>query len=434
MKSHKSAISIARLSSKKTLAAIAVGSALAMTSPIATAADAFNGQIKGVIVDANNQVVAGSTITLVHKAKNITRTIETNANGEYDLRRLPVGDYKVTISKPGYDSVEETNITVKLGSPIIFNSQLIALGTDIERISVIGSSVAHIDLTSSTGGIVVTADELARLPVNSGFESIALLAPSVTSSTSFSASSFGGSSSAENAYYLNGINITYAKTGIGSINLPWEAVAQTEVKTGGIDPEFGGAIGGIVNAVSKTGSNEFEFGAYGRIDPEATRSHHDNLFGTDGTVFDISEGDEGTFTRASVWASGPIIEDKLFFYALYAPQQNDYDSAYSTTFNKGESTSDRYFANVDWFINDDHSIGFTAIGFTNKGEGKTYNYDYLTEELGDFKSNYKTKTGGDIFGAKYTGIISDDLSIEVIAGRTKDEIFNSATSSDTLPN
>lgn len=61
-----------------------------------------------------------------------------------------------------------------------------------------------------------------------------------------------------------------------------EAVAQTEIKTGGIDPEFGGALSGIVNAVSKSGSNDFAFGGYARIDPEATREYHENLYKTDG--------------------------------------------------------------------------------------------------------------------------------------------------------
>ncbi|NMP31607.1 TonB-dependent receptor [Thalassotalea sp. M1531] len=430
MKGTKRASSLAKLSPKKSLTALAIGAALAVCTPQAIAADAFNGQVKGVIVDSQNNALSGTKITLVHKEKNITRTIVTNANGEYDVRRLPIGEYRVTIEKPGYEGYEESNLLVKLGSPIVFNGQIVQAGIDIERISVVGSSFAQIDLASSTGGIVVTAGELEKLPVNSGFESIALLAPGVTSNDEFDAASFGGGSSAENAYYLNGINITYAKTGIGSVNLPWEAIAQTEILTGGVSPEFGGALGGIVNAVSKSGSNEFKFGAYGRIDPESTREHHDDLFGTDGQVFNITEDDESTFTRASIWASGPIIEDKLFFYAVYAPQKNDYDAAKSSVIDQGESTSDRYFANVDWYITDEHSIGFTAIGFTNEDEGNSYSYDYETGEVGNTPSRYRVKTGGDIFGAKYTGILTDDLSLEIVAGRTVDEIFNSATSTD----
>ncbi|SET62065.1 TonB-dependent receptor [Thalassotalea agarivorans] len=417
---------------KKALTAIAVSAALTIAAPAAIAADAFNGVVKGVIVDGQNEATAGATITLTHKSKNITRTITTNEKGEYTLRKLPVGEYKVTIAKPGYDTVEEGSLQVTLGSSIVFNGQLIAEGSDVERISVIGSQIARVDMESSTGGIVVTAADLDRLPVESGFDAIALLAPGVNSNSTFGTASIGGGSSAENAYYLNGINITYIKTGIGSINLPWEAVAQTEVMTGGIAPEFGGALGGIVNAVSKSGSNEFEFGAYGRIDPEATRSHHDNLLTNEGEYFSNSEQDENTFTRLSIWASGAIIEDKLFFYAMYAPQKNKYDAAGRYTIDIGENVSDRYLGTLDWYITDNHSITATAIGFTNKGEGKTYDNDWETQQVGDELSEFKSRTGGDIFGLTYSGVLTDDISIEVVAGRTTDKTYNSVTSSDPL--
>ncbi|TMP63653.1 TonB-dependent receptor, partial [Pseudoalteromonas sp. S1649] len=92
------------------------------------------------------------------------------------------------------------------------------------------------------------------------------------------ASSFGGSSAAENGYYFNGLNVTSIRTGLGSIRLPWEAISQTQVKTGGVSPEFGGALGGIVNAVSKSGDNDFNFGAEVRWDPDGLLSQHDSIY------------------------------------------------------------------------------------------------------------------------------------------------------------
>lgn len=417
---------------RKSLAALAVGAALVLSSPSAISSDAFNGVVKGVVTDGLSQAAGNATITLTHKSKNITRVIRTNDKGEYTLRKLPVGEYRMTIEKEGFDAIEESNLSVTLGSAIVLNSQLLATGSDIERISITGSRISRVNLESSTGGIVVTSDELNKLPVNSGFENIALLAPGVTGNTEFDASSIGGSSSAENAYYLNGINITSIKTGIGSIDLPWEAIAQTEIKSGGIDPEFGGALGGIVNAASKSGSNEFEFGAYGRIDPDATRSHHDNLYRADGSLYDNTVQDEKTFTRASIWASGAIIEDTLFFYGLYAPQKNSYINGRTTTLNDGEDTSDRYFANLEWYINDDHSIGFTGVGFTNKGKGTTYLNNPETGEVGEATGNYSSRDGGDVYGLKYSGILNDTMSVEVVAGRTTDKTYNTVENTDPL--
>lgn len=420
---------------RKSLAAIAVGTALMLSAPSVMAADTFNGSVKGVVTNTDNQVTKGAVVTLVHKGKNITRTITTNEKGEYSLRKLPVGEYDMTIVKDGYNTIEKHDLTVTLGGAIIFNGMMLSSSNtdaEVERISVVGSRISRVNLESSTGGIIITASELDKMPVESGFEAMALLAPGTTSNSEFGGASIGGSSSAENGYYLNGINITNIKTGIGSISMPWEAIAQTEIKTGGIDPEFGGALGGIVNAVSKSGSNEFEFGGYMRVDPEATREHHSNLYNTDGSMDVNTAQDESTFTRFNIWASGALIEDRLFFYALYEPQKNDYKAAKTTTLDNGETTSDRYFGKLDWYINDEHSIEFTTIGFDKKGSGESFKNDAMTQTVGESQGGYATSEGGDVYGLKYTGLLNDDMSLEFVAGRTTDETHNVVVNTDPL--
>lgn len=396
--------------------------------------DSFNGVVKGTISTTNNINAAGATITVKHKEKGITRTVTADENGQYTLRKLPIGLYSMTISKPGFETVEEFDLDVKLGSAIVYNGVLINEGSDIERISVNANAIARIDTASSTSGVVVTDSELALLPVESGFNSAVLLAPgtNATNGGNFNGSpSIGGSSSAENGYYLNGLNVTTLKTGLGSISLPWEAISQTEVQTGGVSAEFGSAIGGIVNAVSKSGSNDFNFGVEARIDPESLSSHHDDLFYRNGDIYSNSSDDEATFKRLSVWASGALVEDQVFVYALFAPQRNDYIAAGSNSLSDGRSESDRWFAKLDWFINENHSIEFTSINFENKNTYKTYDYDWQTNERDGEGTLGTTKTGGDVLGLKYSGLISDDVSIEVIAGRVTDQTFN--TAADALP-
>ncbi|PKG81512.1 TonB-dependent receptor [Colwellia sp. 75C3] len=420
---------------RRSLAAIAVGTALMLSAPSVMAADAFNGSVKGVVTNTDNQVTQGAVITLVHKGKGITRTIKTNEKGEYSLRKLPIGEYEMTIVKDGYNTIEKHDLTVTVGGAITFNGMMLSSSNtdaDVERISVVGSRISRVNLESSTGGLIITAGELDKMPVESGFEAMALLAPGTTSNSEFGGASIGGSSSAENGYYLNGINITSIKTGIGSISMPWEAIAQTEIKTGGIDPEFGGALGGIVNAISKSGSNEFEFGGYARVDPEATRSHHNNLYKNDGSMDVNTAQDESTFTRFNIWASGALIEDSLFFYALYEPQKKDYKAAKTTTLDNGETTSDRYFGKLDWYINDNHSVEFTAIGFDEKGSGESFENDPMTQTVGKSKGAYASSTGGDVYGLKYTGLLNDDMSIELVAGRTTDETNNVVVNTDPL--
>ena len=260
----------------KTLLATAVTAALL----IVPAAHAVDGSsiVKGHIVAQSGNDLTGATITLKHKSKGLVYTITSNAEGDYLLRNVPVGTYDVTIVKDGYQTMTEENVAVTIGQSIILDVQLYKAGTDIERIAVTGSAIRRVDMASSTSGLTFSSSELKAMPVNTGFESIALLAPGTAApggSNFKGASSFGGSSAAENGYYFNGLNVTSIRTGLGSIRLPWEAISQTQVKTGGVSPEFGGALGGIVNAVSKSGDNDFKFGAEVRWDPDSLRSQHD---------------------------------------------------------------------------------------------------------------------------------------------------------------
>ncbi|PAJ76366.1 TonB-dependent receptor [Pseudoalteromonas sp. NBT06-2] len=411
--------------------ALAVATVLLVTPLSTLAVDAFNGVVKGSINTSNNQMAAGAIITLKHKGKGITRKVTVEQDGSYVLRKLPVGHWTMSIEKDGYQLIQEQDVHVKIGSNFIYNGLLIQSGTDIERIAVSGSKISRVNTSSSTSGITVTSDELAYLPVDNGFENIALLSPGAGANSEFDAASIGGASSAENGYYLNGLNVTSIRRGIGSIDLPFEAIAQTEIKNGGVEPEFGGAMGGIVNTISKSGSNEFEFGMQLRTDPDVTRSQHNNLMLSDGTIagYGASEDDKETYNEARIWVSGALIDDKLFAYALFSPQRNNYENAKTTTLNDGREDSDQWFAKLDYYINDNHSIELTGINFENNGSGKSYTYESLASTQGEYKGDYKEKSGGQVYGVKYTGLLTDDISIDVIAGRTKENDYNSATSS-----
>ncbi|NQZ09658.1 MAG: TonB-dependent receptor, partial [Algicola sp.] len=336
---------------RRTLIASALLGVLSATAPV-MANENFSGTVKGHIISG-----AKATVVLKHQGKGLTRTIVADSDGNYILRKLPVGRYTVTVSKPGFESVVKKDYVVKLGGQI-FNPALLSVN-NIEKIEITGSQTTYVDLGSSTGSLVVTQEELSLLPVNTGFNSVALLAPGAakTSGSKFGSSpNIGGSSSAENGYYLNGINITNIRTGLGVVDIPFAAIAQTEAQVGGISSEFGNALGGIINSVSKSGSNEFEFGVKIRHDNEALRSRHGDLRNHDGDIYNNIAQDESDFSRISLEASGPIIKDQLFFYAMLAPQENSYWNMGASSASKGESTSERYMAKLDWYINDNHSL------------------------------------------------------------------------------
>jgi len=410
----------------RTLLATAVTAALL----IAPAAHAVDGSsiVKGHIVAQSGNDLTGATITLKHKSKGLVYTITSNAEGDYLLRNVPVGTYDVTIVKDGYQAVTEENVAVTIGQSIIFDVQLYKAGIDIERIAVAGSAIRRVDMASSTSGLTFSDAELKAMPVNTGFESIALLAPGTAApggSNFKGASSFGGSSAAENGYYFNGLNVTSIRTGLGSIRLPWEAISQTQVKTGGVSPEFGGALGGIVNAVSKSGDNDFKLGAEVRWDPDSLRNQHDSIFQDSGTISTNTKQSSYDFKEVQLWASGALIEDTLFFYGLFAPRREESSSAGQTTFSDFERDEDRWFTKVDWFINEDHSIGFSAMNNKRTWTDKTFAYNWKDNVVGDQQGvDAPGEDGGNVYSINYNGYLTDTFSVSAVVGRVTENVEN----------
>ncbi|MDK9685592.1 TonB-dependent receptor [Pseudoalteromonas shioyasakiensis] len=410
----------------KSLLATAVTAALIMT-PTVKAVDGSS-IVKGHVVAQAGNDLTGATITLKHKSKGLVYTITSNNDGDYLLRNVPVGTYDVTISKEGFEPLVEENVAVTIGQSIILDAQLYKAGSDIERIAVTGSAIRRVDMASSTSGLTFSDAELKAMPVNTGFESIALLAPGTAApgGASFNgASSFGGSSAAENGYYFNGLNVTSIRSGLGSIRLPWEAISQTQVKTGGVSPEFGGALGGIVNAVSKSGDNDFNFGAEVRWDPDSLRSQHDSIYQENGTISTNTQQSSYDFKELQLWASGAIIEDTLFFYGLFAPRREESTGAGQTTYSDFERDEDRWFTKVDWFINEDHSVGFSAMNNKRTWTDKTFAYSWQENVIGEQQGvDAPGEDGGKVYSLNYNGYLTDTFSVSAVVGRVTENVEN----------
>ena len=409
----------------RSLVATALAAAL-HTAPI-LAAQTNGGMLKGQVMSVAGQQLDNVIVTVKHKAKGITRTVVSNSDGEYTLRNLPVGDYTLSLRKDGFAPFQETDITINVGAALIFNGQLSAGNANLETIEVRGATISRLDTSSSGAGVTFDQEKLNLMPVENGFENMALMAPGTARNGGENfkgASSFGGGSAAENGYYLNGMNVGVIRTGLGAIRLPWEAIRQTEIKTGGISPEFGGAIGGIVNAVSKSGDNEFKFGGQYRIDPDSLHSPHDSVYRDDGSVEINNESDYDQYTETRLWASGPIIQDKAFFYALYSPREERDKWAEQSTAHDRKRTEDQMFVKLDWFINEDHSIDLTYINNKREWTTRNYAYELATNTIGRHTGDSDGEDGGSVLGLHYSAFLTDNLSMDVVIGRTQEEVVD----------
>lgn len=404
----------------KSFAALAVTAALGMSASVYAGNN--DGILKGLVVDSTSQAVAGATVTIKNTKTGFTRSVLADAEGKYRFPALPVGQYVITTEKDGFSTETTEVINIRIGETSV-TSQMFAAG--VERIEVTGGAISLIDTSSSESSLNIGAVELGRLPVSRDLTSVALLAPGANlGDTAFgNLPSFGGASVAENAYFINGLNVTDFRNGLGGSTVPFEFYQEFEVKTGGYSAEFGRSTGGVINAVTKSGSNEFEFGANLYYRPDSLREDSPNVLDRDGAMHIWNGDDSYSKLDGNIYASGPIIKDKLFFYVLYNPRDVEQESvgAAGTSFNTSTNDDAFWGTKIDWNITDNHILELTAFSDARTILTSRQPYDYETGEFSGTRAEGYQKAGGDNISVKYTGYLTDDFTLSVLWGENEAE-------------
>lgn len=403
---------------------------------------------------------SGSTIVVENVDSGLTRTIPVDADGRYRLTSLPNGRYKVSLQKDGQTIAVRENVTVNIasGTDVSFAAASNDGTTTLGAVTVVGSSTSSIDISQTDTRSVFTAEELQKIAIGRTVTDVALLAPSVVRSDSYAGvPSFGGSAASENAYFINGYNVTNPLTNISFSTLPFDAIGEQQVLTGGYGAEFGRSTGGVINVVTKRGTNEWKGGVYAIWTPEVTRAApRDTMFPdtgyfpvgapvvdgqvvtpnnqltlwTDGTVQFKGDHDVSWSMTAGAWASGPIIKDRLFVYADYESTTTDGTSilssrtastgsaAQKTGWNEYRNKFPRWAVKFDWNITDDHVLEFTGISDETKTSSQRYAYDYTTDTHGTTQfGGSTTHDNAKLYVAKYTGYLTDDLTVSAMYGK-----------------
>ncbi len=418
---------------RKSILAVTVGLCLAGTLAPWSAAVAANndGAVVGKVVIAGGASANDVTLVIRNRETGLTRTVTAAADGSFRFPFLPVGEYSVSAEKTGFNAVKLDNIRVGLGTATTVNLTLDS--GNVETVTVMGNRViTSVDASSSESGLNISSRELERMPVSRDVSSVALLAPGVNAGSERMRSglSFGGSSVAENAIYINGLNVTDIYRRIGFSSVPYSFYKEFQVKTGGYSVEFGRSTGGVINAVTKTGTNDFEFGAEAYWQPDRLRGNGIDRFDIDGQRYNAVSRDTADRLNLNISASGPIIEDKLFFFALYEARdyQSDSYSDSDSRVSRYEEPDDFWGVKLDWQINDNHLLELLGFSDSSDTQSDVYAYNWANDRIGTPVGSNFTKGGGDNWALTYTGYLTDDLSMKVLYGENNraDSSFSSS--------
>lgn len=368
------------------------------------------------------RAASGETITVTNPATGFSRTVTASSDGSYRFSAMPTGQYTVTTSGGATRTV-----TVNVGTAS--SADFVAAGdsASLDTITVTGNVINPIDVSSVESTTILTAEQIAKIPVARNTTAVALIAPgTVKGDAAFgNLASFGGSSVAENQYFLNGFNITNSFKNLNFVQVPFEAIAESQVKTGGYGAEFGRSTGGVINQISKRGTNEFHAGGNVFYSPKSLRETSPDQFSNEGELLTVYSEDTKDEWITSVWASGALVKDRLFGYALlqYGRKEDEvYGGPGQATSEVRESKDPMWLVKLDWNINDSNLLEFTGI--SDKREGETAYYDTVTASATDpsnpqrttFRGTGFTETGGEAYVLKYTGYLTDSLTLSALAG------------------
>ncbi|MEV8519548.1 TonB-dependent receptor [Dyella marensis] len=394
---------------------------------------------------------AGSTV-VVQGDNGVSRRIPVGADGRYQAGALPVGNYKVMLERQGavVATHDQVSLRVSSGTQVDFAGAAAAVGTtNLQGVQVTASALPPIDVSSVDSRTVITAQQLDALPLARTAEDIALLAPgTVTSGSNFTSRiggggdlvSFGGASGAENAYYINGFNTTDPYKGQGALQLPYGSIDQQEVLTGGYSSMYGRSDGGVISQVGKSGTNDWHYGAQVQWTPRSLMSSPDDIVYARnryaGKLYQYRQDDKSWRTTYSAYVGGPLIKDRLYFFvAAEADKEQGSNTATSDASSPSRSnytyTTPKWYAKLNWNITDNHLLELTGIQSEQHGSGSNYAFDYDTHRAGAFQSySDRTKTGGDAYIIKYTGYLTDNITLSAMYGKMRLHDYSAPVSYD----
>ena len=292
----------------------------------ASYAQVTTGTISGVVMDSSGAVLPNTKIEITNEGTGVVRVVESNATGRYVAPMLPVGNYKLNAVKEGFQTEIRSGIVLTVGREAAVDVHL-QVGAVSQTIEVTGEA-ALVQTTEATVSYTVESSTIRELPLNGrDLSQLILLQPGVTQSNTAGGEAYNGYGKRisisgmrgeDNTYLLDGGLIgdhrRHIPAGPSGALLGLEAVQEFQVLTNAFGAQYGRALGGVFNAVSKSGTNEFHGSAYDYLRNSALDARN---------FFDKQEDENDPrlppFRRNQFGATGggPIQRDKSFFFLAY---------------------------------------------------------------------------------------------------------------------
>jgi len=280
----------------------------------ATAAD-----LSGTVNDPNGAVVAGATVTATQKGTGLSRTVQTGADGVYRMLGLPPGDYEVTAEAATFKKVviSDVKLTVGQSAGLPINMEI---GSQDAVVNVTGDSVELVETSRTTVSNTIDQKRIENLPINErsatgfaltlstiGRDNGRPIGPAPTSGLNV-----GGQRGRSTLIQVDGADFTDNSINAARTTVSQEAVQEYQVATNSYAAEFGRATGGVVNVVTKRGTNELSGNVFGFLRDKEIQAR-----------YPFAPVEKPAFTRGQygITLGGPLVKDKTFIFAAFEGRQ-----------------------------------------------------------------------------------------------------------------
>jgi Carboxypeptidase regulatory-like domain/TonB dependent receptor len=356
------------------------------------------GRITGRVVDDGGQPVAGAEVSARSTERQFERSATTSANGEFTIPLLPIGPYVVTVVSPGKQP-EVYNVRVGVGESSALDVRLAAGDVVSEAITVTATATA---LETTTGGQNISVSEqIEDLPMlDRTIEDIAMLAPNMYDSPTPGAIAIAGAPSYDTTILLDGAEISDPYFGSAPVVYLEDALEEVQVLTSGISARYGRFQGGLVNAITKSGTNNFD-GTL-RVELEKETWNSQTPFGEPQSD-NLNKVYQGTF-------GGPILKDRLWFFLgarTVPPFENATTARYTLEPIVSTREEDRWQIKLSAALSPSHMIDLNHLNY----DAVTTNYRGLT--AGDALAQGTRQDPRTTQSLNYNGVLGPSTFVEV---------------------
>lgn len=386
--------------------------ALALATGVAFAQQT-TGRLTGTVTDPQGAVLPGVTVTVSSPSQiGGAQVTQTGADGQFTFLALAPGIYTVRLDLEGFATQELQNVQVYLDRTVELFPQL-EIGQFGEEVTVV-SDVPVVDTQQAGTGQVFSTEYLTRATVGSGgrsYQSVIAQSAGVTSAGGNPI--VFGSTTSENAFYIDGLDTTDPVTATFGTNFNFDAIKEISFLTSGFEAEYGRATGGVVNLITKSGGNEFS----GTFDVR----YQTNDFAESGDHFD-PELQDTKFINPSATLGGPIARDKVWFFASYEDIDSELTPTNSPTTRDFEGQN--YIGKITWQI----APSWRAVVKASADPAEIANANAARTRLPE--ATRLQEQGGEIYSADLSAVLPSDMLWDLQFGINRQELNSFPMSGD----